>query len=748
MLDQAITILRNVFGYQSFRPFQQEIISSVLEKKDALVIMATGGGKSLCYQIPAQIFEGLTIVVSPLISLMKDQVEQLRELGVSALFLNSSLSQEEYFSNVARIKRNEVKLLYLAPETLLLQKTIDILSSVRVDAMAIDEAHCISEWGHDFRPEYRKIAEIRKLFPDSVCIALTATATPKVILDIRKNLGIDSPKTFIASFNRKNLLLQVEDKDKPLKQTIEFIKKFPGKSGIIYCLSRKQVDSLTEDLVRNGFSAKPYHAGLSDFGRHRNQDSFIKDDIQIIVATVAFGMGINKPNIRFILHYDLPQNIESYYQQIGRAGRDGLNAQCLLLFSYGDIHKLKFFINQKQGDEQKAATLNLKAMVSYAGSFECRRIPLLKYFGEKTDIKNCGMCDNCLSRDSASVDLTIPAQKFLSCVKRTGERFGAEHIIDVLRGSESKKVIESGHNTLSTYNIGKEYSKKQWLNISRQLLQKDLMEQDLEFGTLRLTEKAWDVFKGKEYVFGRKPDASEDELIKAKDEIENAIKIIQSKIQGEDQDYDQKLFELLRIKRKELADKNGIPPYAIFPDKTLIEMSVFYPESSDDMLKLHGVGLKKFEKYGADFIDEISSYCKSNNVKKKTDSRPGNRSCVRKETKKSPKKTKGFLFATEYNAGKILKELMIDHDTTISLIVNNLTKYAREGHFLRYSDEFLEFTKLTSDQINLVLRTIEEVGHEALKPIYDALNQEIDYDDLHLIRLYYFVKGNKAFTRA
>lgn len=747
MLDQARTILRNVFGYQSFRPFQEEIISSVLERKDALVIMATGGGKSLCYQIPAQIFEGLTIVVSPLISLMKNQVEQLRELGVSSLFLNSSLSQEEYFSNVARIRRNEVKLLYLAPETLLLQKTIDMLSSVRVDAIAIDEAHCISEWGHDFRPEYRKIAEIRKLFPYSVCIALTATATQKVVLDIRKNLGIDSPKTFIASFNRKNLLLQVEDKDKPLKQTIEFIKKFPGKSGIVYCLSRKQVDSLTDDLVRNGFSAKPYHAGLSDADRHRNQEDFIKDDIQIIVATVAFGMGINKPNIRFILHYDLPQNIESYYQQIGRAGRDGLNAQCLLLFSYGEIHKLKFFINQKQGDEKKAATLNLKAMVSYAESSECRRIPLLKYFGEKTDSRKCGMCDNCLSRDSASVDLTIPAQKFLSCVKRTGERFGADHIIDVLRGSESKKVIDLGHNTLSTYKIGKEYSKKQWLNISRQLLKKELMEQDLESGSLRLTERAWDVFKGKEYVFGRKPDVSEDELIKSKDEIENAIKIIQSKIQGEDQsydqDYDQKLFELLRIKRKELADKNGIPPYAVFPDKTLIEMSVFFPETPDEMLKLHGVGLRKFEKYGADFIDEVSSYCKSNNVEKKTDSRPGNRSGVRKE----PKKTKGFLYATEYNAGKTLKELMIDHDTSISLVVNNLTKYAREGYSLRYSVEFLEFTKLAPDQIDRVLKTIEEVGHEALKPIYEALNQEIAYDDLHLIRLYYFVKGDGAFMR-
>lgn len=732
MLDQAVSILRNVFGYNSFRPFQQEIIRNVLDKKDTLVIMATGGGKSLCYQIPAQIFEGLTIVVSPLISLMKDQVEQLGELGISSLFLNSSLSAEEYFFNTGRIRRNEVKLLYLAPETLLLQKTMEMLSSVKVDAIAIDEAHCISEWGHDFRPEYRKIAEIRKFFPASVCIALTATATPKVILDIRKNLEIDSPKTFIASFNRKNLFLQVSEKNNPLKQTIEFIRRFPDKPGIVYCLSRKQVESLTDDLVRNGFSAKPYHAGLSDLDRQRNQESFIRDDIQIIVATVAFGMGINKPNIRFVLHHDLPQNIEGYYQQIGRAGRDGLNAQCLLLFSYGDIHKLKYFINQKQGDELKAALQNLKAMTTYAESFECRRIPLLKYFGEKYDTKKCGMCDNCLSQNSESVDLTIPAQKFLSCVKRTDEKFGAEHIIDVLRGSGSKKILDSGHDKLSTYNIGREYSRKQWLYLSRQLLQKELMEKDLEFGSLKLTEKAWDVFRGKEYVFGRMIDARVDSA----DENEKIRREILAKTESEDQNHDLKLFELLRSRRKELADKNGIPPYAVFPDRTLIEMSVFYPETQNRMMTIHGVGAVKYEKYGEEFLEIISGYCKDNNISGK--------SGIKAEKIKDGKKnviTKATIFASDYNSGKTIREIICKHETDIKKLTYHLTKYIMEGNRLRDSDELIEFSELSVQQRNEVLKAFKETGHELMRPVYDSLDQEISYDELRLLRLHYLLKS-------
>ncbi|MGR3317303.1 MAG: DNA helicase RecQ, partial [Candidatus Anammoxibacter sp.] len=556
MIDQAKTILKNVFGYDDFRLLQVEIIENVLRKKDTLVIMPTGGGKSLCYQIPALIFEGLTIVVSPLISLMKDQVEQLTALGVQAVFLNSSLSFEEYNRNIARLRSAEVKLVYLAPETLFMPKTLSLLSSLPVDCLTIDEAHCISEWGHDFRPEYRKLIEVRSNFPSSVCIALTATATPRVQEDIKDNLRFDASNEFIASFNRENLFLQIIPKNDPVSQTIEFLKKFPDRSGIIYCFSRKQVDELYETLNDEGYSVRPYHAGLNDTDRKDNQELFIRDDVQIIVATIAFGMGINKPNIRFIIHYDLPKSIESYYQEIGRAGRDGLKSHCLLLFSYGDIQKIKYFINQKEEQEKRVANAHLNALLQYTETEACRRIPLLTYFGEDYSTEKCDFCDNCQAGEKELVDITIPAQKFLSCVKRTDEMFGASHIIDVLRGSQSQKVLKFGHQNLSTYGIGKDYSKKQWFHLSRQFLRKGLMAQNLEYGGLTLTEKTNDVFKGKQVVLG----VLEEEHVDYKQAKEDT------------KEYDTSLFETLRKTRKELADESDVPPYVIFPDKTLIEM--------------------------------------------------------------------------------------------------------------------------------------------------------------------------------
>ncbi len=446
--NQAKTILQNVFGYDEFRPLQEKIIDNVLRKNDTLAIMATGGGKSLCYQIPALVFSGLTIVVSPLISLMKDQVEQLTESGVAAVFLNSSLPPAEYRRNVEQIKQNKIKIVYLAPEALLKPKILAMLSSVKLDCIAIDEAHCISAWGHDFRPEYRQLVEVRSRFPDAACIALTATATPRVREDIKQSLRFDASSEFIASFNRENLFIQIVPKNNPLDQTIKFIKKFPDQSGIIYCFSRKQVDDLSSVLQRDGFSVKPYHAGLPEKDRKENQELFIRDDVQIIVATIAFGMGINKPNIRFVVHYDLPKNIESYYQEIGRAGRDGLKSDCLLLFSYADIQKLKYFINQKNDHEKRVANIHLNALLRFLETDICRRIPLLTYFGEEYSIKTCNMCDNCLAGKKELIDLTVCAQKFLSCVKRTGEVFGAGHIIDVLRGSKAQKVINFGHQHL------------------------------------------------------------------------------------------------------------------------------------------------------------------------------------------------------------------------------------------------------------------------------------------------------------
>ncbi|MFH1728889.1 MAG: DNA helicase RecQ [Pseudomonadota bacterium] len=610
MIDKAKNTLKNVFGYDEFRPLQEKIIRNVLERKDALAIMPTGSGKSLCYQIPAIIFDGLTIVISPLISLMKDQVEALNQVGVEAVVLNSSLSYDEYCHNVFRIKNNQIKLLYLAPETLLKPQILEMISGCKVDFLAIDEAHCISEWGHDFRPEYRQLSEVRKKLKDTTCIALTATATLPVREDIKVSLNFSENNEFISSFNRENLFLQILPKYDPLEQILEFLEKYKNQSGIIYCFSRKQVDSLYESLLEHGFSVKPYHAGLDDNVRRKNQELFIKDDVQIIVATIAFGMGINKPNVRFVIHHDLPKNIETYYQEIGRAGRDGINSHCLLLFSYSDTQKIKYFINQKEDlEKRRIANIHLNSLLGFAETSVCRRIPMLSYFGETFDAENCEMCDNCVSEPKPLVDISLPAKKFLSCVKRTGELFGTHHIIDVLRGSQSQKISKFQHNLLSTYAIGKEYSKKQWFHLSRQFIQQDFVCQDLNHGSLILTKKAYELFKGKISVLGILLEDKQKHEVKKEPPIKK-----RKKTKMEVLDYDKDLFEILRKIRKEKADQTNVPPYVIFPDTTLIEFSSYFPKSKESMINMNGVGQIKLEKYSQLFLDPIIEYCEKNNI--------------------------------------------------------------------------------------------------------------------------------------
>ena len=732
LINQAQGILKKTFGFDCFRPLQKEIIHNILKKNDTLVIMPTGGGKSLCYQVPAIIFQGLTIVVSPLISLMKDQVEQLRENGVKAVSLNSSLSYEQYRNTVAGIMKKEIKLLYLAPETLFKEKTMALLSSLKVDCLTIDEAHCISEWGHDFRPEYRKIIEIRHKIPSAVCIALTATATPQVRKDIKDILSFNQANEFIASFNRENLFLQVLPKDDPFSQSLQFLKKFPNQSGIIYCFSRKQVDELYQALQDEGFSVRPYHAGLSEKERTQNQELFIRDDVQIIVATIAFGMGINKPNIRFIIHYDLPKNIETYYQEIGRAGRDGLKAHCLLLFSYGDIQKIKYFITQKSEQEQRVANLHLSALLRFIETDTCRRLPLITYFGEDYAVPKCNACDNCLEEKKELIDITIPAQKFLSCVKRTGERFGTNHIIDVLRGSQSQKILKFNHQKLSTYGIGKDFSKKQWFHLSRQFIQRGLMTQDMEFGSLKLTPKAYEVFKGTEKVLGKIEQKQEEYFQRKEDSFE----------------YDQGLFHLLRGKRKELADSANVPPYVVFPDKTLIEMAFFFPQSKGSLLNLYGVGLAKFEKYGNIFLNIIKQYCQEHHLQEKPRrmiSRPrpmtqeqsnrlANPSII--NSSKPVSKRKHVLVGEAYYEGASIEGIMTKFGIKLDTALNHLSKYSQEGHQIR-SDELLKLSTLPSEQKNLVLKTIDQIGTGFLKPIFEALKGEIDYTEIKILHLYY-----------
>ena len=453
------TILKRVFGFDDFRPLQANIIQSVLDRQDTVAIMPTGAGKSLCYQLPALLWSGLTVVVSPLISLMEDQVMQLRDMGVPATYLNSTLGRDGFAYTMAQIRQGEVRLLYAAPETLLRPDVLDLLNEIEVNCLTIDEAHCISSWGHDFRPEYRQLLKVRQLLPDAVCLALTATATERVREDIKKNLKMRKPAEYLASFDRENLFLEIAAKYDLMGQTLSFLDKHREQSGIIYCNTRKQVDSLTAELSARGHQALPYHAGLDDATRRRHQHQFIRDDVPIMVATVAFGMGINKPDIRFVLHVDLPQNVESYYQQIGRAGRDGLRADCLLLYSFSDVQTINFLISQQAEQQQFGARMRLEAFLGFVESNSCRRGPLLAYFGEEFAQETCDFCDNCLAEDEEGEDLTEAAQKFLSCVKRTGQMFGTTHIIDVLRGSRAQKVLQRGHDQLSTYNIGQEYAK-------------------------------------------------------------------------------------------------------------------------------------------------------------------------------------------------------------------------------------------------------------------------------------------------
>ncbi len=632
-----------------------------------MAVMPTGGGKSLCYQIPALIFPGLTVVVSPLIALMKDQVEQLTQLGVPALFLNSSLSYEEYEANMARVVNGQVKLLYVAPETLLTARLYGLLGTVSLDCLTIDEAHCISEWGHDFRPEYRQLVEVRKRFPKAVCLALTATATQRVREDIKSTLGFSGSNEFIASFNRENLFIEVRRKKDPAAQTIQFLQGFAGQSGIIYCFSRKQVDNLSSLLQRKGFSVRPYHAGLTDEQRKHNQELFIRDDVQIIVATIAFGMGINKPNVRFVLHYDLPKSIEGYYQEIGRAGRDGLRADCLLLYGYGDFIKLKHFVDQKEGAEQQVALQHLQALKRFAESDSCRRVPLLAYFGEKFSTQNCGMCDVCsgssvapgVEAESATqrqADITILAQKFLSCVVRTGEHFGATYISHVLLGLEDEKIHNNGHQNLSTFGIGKELPRKQWLDIGRQLVQMGLISKDVEFGGLSLTSK------------GR-------EALKSRQAISGFIEVEVPK-QAAPEKYDQELFELLRQKRKELADAAGLPPYVIFSDRTLLEMAAYYPMTPASLSKIFGIGTVKASRYGNIFLTLISEYCLPRHIAEQP------KRDVPQSKPEAPRSTgaRYIEVGEAFNAGESIAALMEHYGVQIGTILNHLYTYVVQGH--------------------------------------------------------------------
>jgi ATP-dependent DNA helicase RecQ len=585
--------LKTVFGYTSFRPHQKEIITGIISGLDAFVLMPTGGGKSLCYQIPALHRPGVGIVVSPLISLMKDQVDALTANGVSAALYNSSLKAAEARHVLARLHTGELDLLYVSPERLMSEAFLERLKELEIALFAIDEAHCVSQWGHDFRPEYVQLGRLRQLFPGIPLIALTATADPQTRVDIIGRLGLGEAACHVAGFDRPNIRYLVMEKHKPYQQLTSFLKGRQDEAGIVYALSRKRVDEVARRLVADGIKAAPYHAGLSDADRQRTQDAFLKDDIKVVVATVAFGMGIDKPNVRFIVHYDLPRNIESYYQETGRSGRDGLAAEALLLFGYGDIAISRALIENGGNAEQNRIELHkLNAMVGFAEALTCRRRVLLGYFGERLE-EDCGNCDVCLNPPER-YDATEEAQKMLSCVYRVGQRFGIGHVIDVLRGAQNQRIQNLGHDRLSTYGIGKGISQEVWGSLIRQLLHLGYLEQDMgNYAVLKLSPLSRPVLRGEERVVLARPRVR---MVAAKKEPKRG--------RG-DLSYDRGLFEELRALRKQLADEQQVPPFVVFGDATLVEMAAYRPMDAEALAAISGVGKHKLARYGDAFLQVI-----------------------------------------------------------------------------------------------------------------------------------------------
>ena len=707
--------LKKVFGFQSFRPNQEAIIKNILDKKDVFAVMPTGGGKSLCYQLPARMMKGTTVVISPLISLMKDQVDAAIENGISAAFLNSSLSTQEMSAVYKQLEENNLELLYIAPERFAMPSFLETLKSIPISLFAIDEAHCISEWGHDFRPDYLSLSDLTQTFPHIPVSAFTATATPRVQNDIISKIGLRAPYVIRASFNRQNLFYQVKSKIGIESQILEFLKEHADEPGIIYRTTRDSVFKLTEFLVDQGVSALPYHAGLSPDERKRNQEAFSRDRVTIIVATIAFGMGIDKSNVRFVIHADLPKNIEGYYQETGRAGRDGETANCLLFFGRQDISKIRYFIDQMPNEkEQSIAMEKLNKTVKYASHNVCRRRQLLEYFGEDYSNDNCGACDICMG-NVEKIDITTDTQILMSAISRTGQYFGIKHIIDVVAGADTKRIRELQHNEIKTYGAGKHKEKKHWQFIVDELLAQDAIVQDGgQYPVLTLTKKGTDILYGREKIEGLK-----------REEIKKKPKAF--KVSGFEP-YDEVLFDRLRVLRKKLAEEHKVPPYIIFSDMTLHEMCIYYPSTLDEMITISGVGDTKLERYGTDFTKEIKAHLDENPDISIPERKPFDLT-----VNTSQQKVKGSTIEKTYelfNEGLSIKEIAKARDLATSTITGHLESLIRDGRDVAIDRLIDPARRNTIEEMFLTLKTWNT------GPIIEHSNGNVSYDEAKLVRAY------------